>query len=192
MPLPITDDVAYRLLRDLWQGGLPDALAGGSLQLTDQWLTEAAQAFADANKHVEKVAIESAGGRLKVRITAVTPLGSVQGAMAVVPEVVRIDAEVRRVELHIVEPLKVEGGGFMSMMAPMIDAFLPKAVGKIPGATLANDRFVFDLTQNPKAEKACMKDWLGKPVCHFIQVVGLTVGEGGVVAHLRTGLDAKA
>lgn len=189
MSLAITDAVAYRLLRDLWQAGLPEALGSGALPLSDTWLTEAAQAFADGHKHVESVRVESARGRLTLRITAVTPLGALEGTMAVVPEVVAINPTERRVELRIVEPLTVDGGGLLSMMAPMIDAFLPKMVGKIAGATLEGDRFSFDLTKHAKAEQACTQPWLGQPACHFVQVVGLTIGEGGVVVHLRTGLD---
>ena len=106
------------------------------------------------------------------------------------PEVIRIDPEIRRIELRIAEPLKVEGGGLLGMMSGLIDTFLPKAVAKMEGATLEGDRFTMDLSKHPKAEKACTQPWLGRPACHFVQVVGLTVGEGGVVAHVRTGLDA--
>jgi len=187
------DDVWYELVREWWRQQDPDALSSGTLSLTDDWLTRAAQAWLTGHRQVQRAVCTAADGVLRVRAAVVTPLGTLEATVGVAPEVVRIDPERRWVALRIVEPIAVQGGGVLgglaSLMGGSVAGLAAKALAEVPGVDLADDQCTVDLRAIPAAEAWCQRPWLGRPLCHYLQIVGCTVGTGQLTLHWRTGLD---
>ena len=195
MALSIPDDEAYALLAELWQAQAPGALEGGALTVSDAWLTRFAAALTADEPRVQSVICRATSDALELTAAVTTPVGAIEATLAVAPEVVQVGPDRRVVELCIVTPLKLTAGGLMGGLLGLLggsaEALLAKGVAQVEGLSLDGDRLVADLSQIPRVEELCMRPWLGRPLCHYVQIVGCTVGAGGLVAHWRTGLDVS-
>lgn len=191
---PSHDDAAYELLRALRQAQSAGFVERGALECSDAWLTRLAEFLAAGQPRVQGLAITTAGGVIRLRAGIQTPFGAIEVSAGLAPSVVRIDPRMRRIELQIVEPPAVAGGGMLGGLMGLLGTpqeLAAKALAGVAGVELDGDRLTADLTQIARAESLCTREWLGRPLCHYVQVIGCTVGEGGVVAHWRTGLDPE-
>lgn len=191
-PDALDDATAYGLLRDLWQAQDPAALAAGTLALPVAWCERLARALLAGRTGVQRVDLGIADGALRVAIAVATPLGVLQARAAVVPDRVRVDPAERRVALRLVAPLQVSGGGALGGLASLLggspEALARRALAAQPGVALEADRVTVDLAQFPRVEEFLQRAWLGRPLCHYVQVVGCMVAPDGLVARLATGL----
>lgn len=192
----LDDDAAYALLGEAWQAQDPGALATGTLTLPVAWCARLARALSAGRAPVQRLDLRAADGALHVACVVATPLGVLEAQAAVVPERVRLGPDERRVELRLVAPLRVTGGGALAGLARLMggspEVLAWRALAAQPGVTVAGDRVAVDLARWPRAEALCQRPWLGRPLCHYVQVTGCTVRADALVVQLRTGLGSPA